>query len=378
MEKTKKVTLEDVMAAKNKSCGENTITTGRNIIYNPARIPFGVFALDYAIGGGVSIWGSTCLWGPRGGGKSTLVIKFIKMCSLICWSCFNLTDFCTCSQKSLKMKPAVGDIEGTLDVDWMEANGVTRDDYYIVLGNSAEEYFDLLESCLQADDCCAAIGDSLGAATPEAEMQKSFIDSNMGKHASLVTKIVRKLKQRLIIEKKRLHPCTVIYTNQMRSDLQKQFGSKESMAGGHAAEHEFSLLLRCVNKVLTDAEKKKFIDENREVQTASRHAVTVRKSKIFTMAGASEFLLVKEDIPEIGLKKGDIDDYKLVIKYARDYDLIKTINSGYTLQGTVQDSEIKFSNLTELINYFAENKIQYFKLQSDIINKAKNNLLGIK
>lgn len=375
MEKKKTVLLDDIMAAKNKSCGVNTVTTGKSIIYNPFRVSFGVFPLDYCLGGGIPLWGSTCLWGPKGGAKSTLAIKAIKMCSIMCWRCFNLLDYCTCSTHPLKMKAAVGDIEGTLDIAWMESMGVSKEDYYLILGDSAEQYFDIMEACLEADDCGLVVGDSLGGITPEAEMDKSLLDSNMGKQPALVTKIVRKLKQRLIREKKRLHPCTVLYTNQMRSDLGKIFGSKESIPGGHASMHEYSVVLRCVKRALTEADKKKFVDDDRQIQVASRQAVTVRNSKVFTIAGSTEFILIKEKIDLLALKKGEVDDYKAVINYGRDLGIIEQKGNYYTIPAC---KKVKFDTLTKLRDYFKSNRIVYLKVQQDIIKKAKEHLLGAK
>lgn len=370
----KVLNLDTVMQAKNKNCGKNTMMTGDKIIYNPARIPFGIFPLDLMTGGGIPLWGSTCLWGGKGGGKTTLVIKLVKVCKSICWKCFNPLPYCTCSKKSLILKPVVVDIEGTLDLPWMEANDVNRDDYYLVYGDFEEESFDVAESCLCADDCGLLAIDSLGGSVTEAEMDKSLSDPNMGKDPYLITRVVKKLKKRLIREKKRLHPCTIVYVNQMRADLQKKFGSKESMSGGYASIHEYSLVLRCVNKALNESDKKKFIDEDRGMKRVSRHAITVKHTKVFTAAGACEFLLSKENIPTFNLNKGDVDDIDVLIKYGRTVGVVYQEKSKWKL---LNFDDVKFNTLEELKLYLKDFAI-HTKVGSMIIQKMKDRLEGTK
>lgn len=364
-----KITLDSVMNNSNKKFGINTITTGNHIIYNPSRIPTSIFTLDLAIGGGIPLWGSTCLWGAKDGAKSTIVIKLIKMCKNICWNCFNSISFCTCSKKPLQLKAVVADPEGKLDIEWMEACGVKKDDYYLILGDTAEETFDIAESCLQADDCGLLAIDSLGGSTLEQIMENSVGDTDMGKHPQLITKVVKKLRTRLIREKKRLHPCTIVYTNQMRAKLDQLFGSKESMPGGYASIHDYTLVLRCAKRTLSPSDKTKFQDKERELNSVSRHVIGVIHSKISINRGSSEFLLAKENIESLNLIKGNTDDFKYVVAYGKEYGII--INSGGKWK--FLDNKINFNcnNLDELQKYFNNNFQTYIKIQKDIIKEVK-------
>lgn len=373
-EKKEVKTLDDVMQLKNKEFGKNTVMTGSKIIYNPARIPFGVFPVDLMCGGGIPLWGSTCLWGGKSGAKTTLTIKLIKTCKSICWRCFSPLSFCLCSKKTLILKPVIVDIEGTLDLEWMKFIGVDSNDYYLVYGDSAEEAFDVAESSLCAEDCGLLVVDSLGAAVRETEMDGSFSDASMGKDPGLITRVVKKFKQRLIREKKRLHPCTIVYVNQMRADLKKKFGSKESISGGYASIHEYSLALRCTNKALEEADKKKFIDEERGMKRVSRHAITVKYTKVFTAAGSCEFLLAKENIPIFNLNKGDVDDIDVLLKYGQAVGVIYKEKSKWRI---LNFGDVKFSTLKELKIYLKDFAI-HTKVGGIIIQKFKEKLEGKK
>jgi len=98
------VEISEVMESTNKQCGIGTLFKATGLKKDPPRLPSGIFAVDYATGGGFPIWGTSCLWGPESGGKTSIGSNAVKMTALICWNCFNLTDHCECSTKPLSME----------------------------------------------------------------------------------------------------------------------------------------------------------------------------------------------------------------------------------------------------------------------------------
>lgn len=368
--------LDDVMKAKNKSLGSGTMFFGSKLRYNPPRLPIGVFLVDFISGGGIPMHGSTCFWGGETGAKTYLAICAMHMTEKICWKCSNLLTFCECSAKKLEMKTSWIDVEGTLEREWVEARGSNPEKYLITLADNAEEAIDCADASLQADDCGLVIVDSLGALVPEREMEKSADASNMGLGPSVVTRAVKKLKQRMIRERKREHPCAVIFVNQMRKKLDIIFGAKEGQSGGHAMMHEFSLLFRCGKEaVKKDGADSKYYDSERDRHMASRHTCSIWKEKVFIITRSAKFVLVKENIPDFGLKKGMVDDAGVTLQYAKEYRLLIDA-SGKKKHKIIKPKEIGFSTIKEVKAYFLENQDVYFQMQKLIIAEASKRIKG--
>jgi recombination protein RecA len=335
---------------------------------DPARLPFGIFSLDFATGGGCPIWGTTCLWGGESGGKSSTAGNVVSMASRICWRCFDLKSVCKCSTKPLGLKTFWADVEGTVDQLWMQSIGASPESYYLSLADYGEMYVNLCESALRADDCGLVVLDSLAALAPSAEFDAPSEDQFMGVQARMIGRAVRELKQRLIRERKREHPCTVLFTNQLRTKLGVMFGDPSSMPGGHGMKHEFSLLLRMTKKALNDADKKKFRDSDREKDSASRHAFSIKKEKVLTLAGSGEFVRLVEPVKELGLDKGRVDDYGTVMHYAKMHEIVKKDGPKWRFLNRTA------KRLHDIEKYWKKYPDEYHAVQQAIIRKAKDNL----
>jgi recombination protein RecA len=366
--KKTKYTLDDIVESTNKSCGVGTMFPGSGLPKDPPRIPFGVFTVDFATGGGIPLWGTAGVWGPEGGGKSSLATNVMAASQRICWKCFNLVKYCDCSRSPLLMDSVWLDAEGTLDREWSTAIGADPDRYHIVLADYGEMYANIADNALRADDCGLVIVDSLAALTPEVEMDKAAEDDFYALQARLIGRMVRKLKQQLIRQRKRDHPCAIILVNQMRSKIGVKFGSPETMSGGHALKHEFSLLLRCVKKSLTDSDK---IFKETKGDLAARHAFSIRKEKCLTLSGAGEFVRLRVDVPDVNGKKGGIYDYGTVLNYAKEYDIVRKNGSkGWKF------FNVKAKKLDQIKELWRINSDEYYRTQMEIVKRAKARLQG--
>jgi len=127
----------------------------------------------------------------------------------------------------------------------------------------------------------------------------------------------------MIRERKREHPCVVIFINQMRKHLNVKFGSNEGQSGGHAMMHEFSLLFRCGKQTMAKDKDAKYFDSKREKYMASKHTCSIYKEKVFILSRSAKFIVIKENIPMHHLIKGQVDDCGLVVKYAQSLEFIK-------------------------------------------------------
>jgi len=360
--------LSDLVDATNKSCGAGTMFKGSGLPKDPPRIPFGVFSLDFATGGGVPQWGSVGLWGPESGGKSSLGANAMAASQNICWQCFKLLRYCDCSQKSLLMDTVWLDAEGTLDRSWVADIGANPERYHVVLADYGQQYANIADSVLRADDCGLLVIDSLAAITPEEEMDKPAEDDFYALQARLIGRMVRKLKQQLIRQRKRGHPCAVIMVNQMRSKIGQKFGSPETMSGGHALKHEFSLLIRVIKKALTDQDK---IFKETKGDLAARHAFAIKKEKCLTLAGTGEFVRLRTDVADVDCRKGQIYDFGTVLNYAREYGIVKKNGS----QGW-KVFNVKAKRLDQIKSMWRKLPDEYHRAQAEIIRRAKMRLKG--
>jgi len=358
--------LDRVIANANTQCGPGTCVTGRETKRDPPRLPFGVFAVDYATGGGIPLGGTACLWGPESTGKTSLAVNAMATAGSICWRCFNALEMCTCSQKPMPMRTFWADVEGSMDREWIEAIGANPDKYVQALADYGEQYINLCVSALQADDCGLIVVDSLAALTPAAEMEAMAEDDFMALQPRMIGRAVRVMKQHLIREGKRGHPCTVLFVNQLRFKIGQVFGDKETMSGGKAMMHEFSLLLRCGKRSFETADKPTYINAASKHEKASRHSFSIRKAKVLTLAGTGEYIRIKENMPELGMAKGAVSDLGVMLRYARETEIV-TRGPGKKWR-YFEHSATKLDDIKRL---WAAKPAERFRTSREIIRRAK-------
>lgn len=360
-------TLAQFMAVTNKQLGERTIATGLDAKRDPPRIPFGVFPVDYSTGGGFPLWATSGAYGPESGGKTTLALSAVGSVARTCWRCFHLLDRCSCSLPAIRMKSFWADAEGTLDPGWAQCAGANPEDYYYCLAEYGEQYVNLAENALRADDCGLVLIDSLAALTPASVLEADSEDQFIGVQARMITRAVQRLKQRLISERKREHPCCLMFINQIRTNIKVKYGDPEGFPGGHALRHEFSLLLRIVKKPLSkEGGQAKFIGKDEEKDKASVHAFTIRKEKVMTLARSGEFLRFREDYGN--LPKGTVDDFVTVAKIAKHYGILRQEGKTWVC------GEQKSTRLIDIVDAWKTDLPYYRSLQADVIKAAKDEI----
>jgi recombination protein RecA len=267
------------------------------------------------------------------------------------------------------MKAYWGDIEGTLDRDWAEQIGVDSEQYLVGLADYGEQHVNIADNALKADDCGLVVIDSLAALTPSAEMDALEEQQFIGLQARMITRAVRKLKQRLITERKNEHPCSILFTNQLRIKIGQMHGNPETMAGGHGMHHEFSLLIRIISKSLKrDGVDKKYV--GKEQDHAVRHSFAIRKAKVLTLAQSGEFVRAKHDIGKLGLRAGEVDDYNTLMNYAREYGVVEKGAKTYGYFGK------RAKRLDDIKEVWRTHPREYMRTEIEIIRRAKERLAG--
>jgi len=175
-------------------------------------IPTGSFSLDLALGvGGLPKGRTVEVFGPEGGGKSTLALHVISE-----------------AQKQ-GGKAAYIDAEHALDIDYSKKLGVRTDELLLSQPDSGEEALNILESLVRSGMIDVIVVDSVAALTPQAEIEGEMGAQFIGLQARMMSQALRKLTA--ITAKAN---TLVIFINQLREKIGIMFGNPETTPGGRA------------------------------------------------------------------------------------------------------------------------------------------------
>lgn len=350
--------------------GPGSVFKGAQLI-KCERIPFGVLAVDYATGGGLPIYGSTCLWGPKSGGKTNLAISAMESTICFCFRCFTYKDLCSCSRQSISLSPMFVDVEGVLDKVWASNVGPDPKSYYVCLGDYGEMQTNMAIEALKSTDCGLVVFDSLGQLVPAAEFDAPLDDKFYAIQARLISRFVRKAKQRLIRERKHGHPVAMLFVNQKRASIGGgKYAPTEKMPGGNAMEHEFSLLLRCIQVAMSVDKDAKYIDKIKKLNSAAKFSIQIQKFKVSVVSGVAEYIRLIENRPDLGLKKGQVDDAQTVLKYAKEHGIIQDKGSGKGWKYFDKNARV----LKDIGNVWEKKPEEYLRTKVEIIKRAKDAL----
>lgn len=314
------------------------------------RIPTGVFSLDTIIGGGLPVAASSSLYGPPGGGKTTISSKALASAQQICWNCFEYLWDCKCDNKTPKKSVIVS--TERCDLDWMESLGVDVNELVVAEPCSGEEAVDIIYEVMQADDCGLVLLDSLSRVIPESEIADPALSYQVGQRAKLHTKLMNKVKSTLIRQKKKGVHTAFLAINQIRASIGNFYGPSEEITGGFASKHDWHLTCR-MSQLKTD---KKYINKETEMPTYAKFKGSIIspgiKRKLFTLGGTCEFYVAMEDTAKH--KKGAIYDEQVLSRYMKEYNLTK---NGHTFKYI---PDIKLKNQEEFLIKCREDD-QYFR-----------------
>lgn len=363
-------TLAEITAHHNKVYGDNTCVDTKNLILFDKKLPTGIFALDFALNGGLVLNRIACFKGLESSGKSSAAMNVAAVASKMCWRCFNIE--CTCSEPKLHLKTFWCDVEGTFDASWASAIGMEDESYVVAYGDDGEQCADITEAAIRATDCGLVVVDSLAAMTPSKIIEGSSYDQYVGVDPRFITPFVKRIRSRLVREAKLGHPIVCLIINQIRFKIGDMYNPL-TMPGGQALKHETAVWVNFSKRAPTDAEKK-VADEHRNIAKAQRHSFVIDKHKHSILAGSGEFVRCKENIyneDTIEYRKGDILDHKSTIKYGKEYNVIKQDNNKWTydcVSGTQKS----------IIEAWKQDRNLYIKAQQEIIKAARDIITPIE
>ena len=180
------------------------------------RVKTGILSVDLCLAGGFMRSRAGMVYGERSAGKTTLVSKAMK--------------------HALEREPDKHaifiDIEGTADKRWMETLGVDIDRVMIVEPPTGENAVDQADALIRSEEVCFLALDSIAMLTPFVELDSSAEDQQIGLQARLIGKMLRRLNNAMLQERRREHYPTIIFLNQFRMKAGFVMGDPRTLPGG--------------------------------------------------------------------------------------------------------------------------------------------------
>jgi recombination protein RecA len=205
-----------------KTYGKGTVMKlGGGAIEDIDVISTGSLTLDLALGvGGFPKGRVVEIYGPESSGKTTLAIHAIAEV-----------------QKKGGIA-AIVDAEHAFDQFYAQKLGVKVEDLFISQPDNGEQALEIADNLIRSGAIDLLIIDSVAALTPKAEIEGEMGDSQMGLHARLMSKALRKLTGSISKAN-----CCCIFINQLREKIGVMFGNPETTTGGNALKFYASIRL---------------------------------------------------------------------------------------------------------------------------------------
>lgn len=269
--------------------GPNIINFGNEVDLNKEVIKTGSIQLDKALGiGGFPVGRIIEIYGNETSGKTTLSLHAIKEAQQINKRCLFI------------------DVENSLDMKYVKNIGINVDELLIAHPTSGEQVFDIIEMMIKTKRIDLIVVDSVAAMVPSVEMDNKIEDQQMGLHARLMSKGLRRIQSLLMN-----FECTIIFLNQIREKIGVFFGNPEVTTGGRA--------LKFFSTIRIESRKHDLIKDNAN-KIGIQTKLTVTKNKLSAP--------LKQAFVDIYFENG-FDAKNEIINFAIQYEVLKKNGSWY-------------------------------------------------
>jgi recombination protein RecA len=213
--------LNSVLAAIEKQHGKGAVMRCDGPAEKVAVTPTGSFGLDSVLGcGGYPRGRIVEIFGPEASGKTTLTLHAMA------------------EMQALGGTTAFIDAEHALDPTYAAALGVRLPELILAQPDSGEQALDIVEALVRSGTVDLVIVDSVAALVPRDELEGEMTDQQVGLHARMMSKAMRKLTT--AVSKSN---TTLIFINQIRQKIGVSFGPSEVTTGGNALKYYASIRL---------------------------------------------------------------------------------------------------------------------------------------
>lgn len=341
-----KALLASQLVAKIKEKhGENILTSAdATRIRRVARIPSGIFFLDYALGGGFPAGRINIIWGHKSTGKTVISLRTLGNAQKLCANCHTFPDIdsgkCACG-KFLETVCAFLDVEGTSwDAEWARLQGVDTNTVLLSVPEYAEQSLDIAEALFRSGDVDFVVLDSLAFLTPAKEIEESTGKALQAEQARVVGRAIRKFVSAFnYVGNRTGRRPTLICTNQIRMKVGLLFGNPEMQPSGHAPG--FS----ATTETKTSGGEYK-IDENtgRPIHVDLKFKIEKNKSSGPKVEGGWRLMLANTDT----YKKGDVYEVPMMIDKGLQLGLVEKDGRKWKCLGTKYETKISLiTKMTE-------------------------------
>ncbi len=286
--------LDDALKQIIKQYGKGSVMRlGEQTRVDVDAISSGSLAIDACLGvGGFPRGRIVEIFGPESSGKTTLALHAIASC-----------------QKD-GGKAAFIDAEHAIDPVYAKALGVDIDDLILSQPDSGEQALEIAELLIKSGAIDIIVVDSVAALVPQAELDGEMGDSNVGLHARLMSKAMRKLAGAISGNN-----CTAIFINQLREKVGVVYGNPEVTTGGRA--------LKFYSTIRVEVRKSEAIKNGTDI-VGNKVNVKVVKNKV-----APPFKVTQV---EIYYGEG-ISHLSEIISLASDLGIIEKAGAWYSYKG---------------------------------------------
>ena len=241
------------------------------------------------------------------------------------------------------------DAEHALDPQYAKKIGVDIDNLYISQPDNGEQALEIAETMIRSGALDIVIVDSVAALVPKAEIEGDMDDQQVGLHARLMSKAMRKLTG--VINRSN---CAVVFINQLREKVGIMFGNPEVTTGGRA--------LKFYSSVRMDVRRVEAIKQGGEI-IGNHTKVKVVKNKVAPPFKEAEFdIMFGQGIS----REGDLIDLAVRV------DAVQKSGAWYAYKGEKigQGRENAKTFLREHPEIMAEVEVQvreYYNLPTDTV-----------